>query len=339
MIKIGDFAKATGVSVKTLRFYEDCGLLVPIMVDKFTGYRYYDSKNAERVFEICYLKNLGFSLKEIRNLSDKVVEQKLSQVQMQIKKLQETIKTLSTFSQNKGEVVMKKFVNDAELIGKWEFKALVKTPEDFAKGNVIKNHDYNITILHFLPNGEQYWVVSWTKGTITFNGGDGKQEYSYNIKDDLLFIQLKDFQTGEPTEIAVYSKTDSKSYTPAELAKKDNIDLPFIEDKKLNGIWKVKDFVHNEAQFSPNKKYWKNSLFFKKLIANADGKIISVMGNTKPEDFLTYTKGFVLSKADSTASAYWVKKIDAKYYLFMAWKSGDYIFGNMKPNLYVFEKE
>ncbi|MEG1751924.1 MAG: hypothetical protein RR140_03950 [Clostridia bacterium] len=47
----------------------------------------------------------------------------------------------------------------------------------------------------------------------------------------------------------------------------------------------------------------------------------------------------MLSKADSTASAYWIKKIDTKDYLFMEWKSGDYIFGNMKPNLYVFEKE
>lgn len=40
MLKIGDFAKRSGVSVKTLRYYDELGLLKPARVDERSGYRY-----------------------------------------------------------------------------------------------------------------------------------------------------------------------------------------------------------------------------------------------------------------------------------------------------------
>ena len=48
MFKIGDFAKLSCVSVKTLRYYDELGLLKPAHVDHFTGYRYY-SADQQRV--------------------------------------------------------------------------------------------------------------------------------------------------------------------------------------------------------------------------------------------------------------------------------------------------
>jgi len=41
MFKIGDFSRISQVSVKTLRYYDEIGLLKPAHVDRFTGYRYY----------------------------------------------------------------------------------------------------------------------------------------------------------------------------------------------------------------------------------------------------------------------------------------------------------
>jgi DNA-binding transcriptional MerR regulator len=41
MIKIGDFARLSQVSVVTLRYYDEMDLLKPVRVDDFTGYRYY----------------------------------------------------------------------------------------------------------------------------------------------------------------------------------------------------------------------------------------------------------------------------------------------------------
>ncbi|RPJ27085.1 MAG: MerR family transcriptional regulator [Chloroflexi bacterium] len=68
MIRIGDFSKLSRVSVKTLRFYDEMGLLKPVEVDRFTGYRYYEFDQLPRLYRILALKDLGFSLEEIGHL-------------------------------------------------------------------------------------------------------------------------------------------------------------------------------------------------------------------------------------------------------------------------------
>jgi effector-binding domain-containing protein len=68
MIRIGDFSKLSRVSVKTLRFYDEMDLLKPVEVDRFTGYRYYEYSQLAHLNRILALKDIGFSLDEIRRL-------------------------------------------------------------------------------------------------------------------------------------------------------------------------------------------------------------------------------------------------------------------------------
>jgi effector-binding domain-containing protein len=68
MLKIGDFSKISRVSIKTLRYYDEIGLLKPAEVDKFTGYRYYSVDQLSRLNRIMRLKELGLSLEEIGQL-------------------------------------------------------------------------------------------------------------------------------------------------------------------------------------------------------------------------------------------------------------------------------
>ncbi|OGO21914.1 MAG: hypothetical protein A2Y54_08945 [Chloroflexi bacterium RBG_16_51_16] len=68
MIRIGDFSKLSRVPVKTLRYYDELNLLKPSHVDDFTGYRYYAYEQVSRLNRILALKDLGFSLEEIRDL-------------------------------------------------------------------------------------------------------------------------------------------------------------------------------------------------------------------------------------------------------------------------------
>ena len=70
MIRIGDFSKLSRASIKTLRFYDEMGLLKPIEVDRFTGYRYYEFDQLATLYRILALKDLGFSLEEIGHLLD-----------------------------------------------------------------------------------------------------------------------------------------------------------------------------------------------------------------------------------------------------------------------------
>jgi len=65
MIQIGDFSKLSRVTVKTLRYYDEVGLLKPAQVDQFTGYRYYTYEQLPRLNRILALKDLGFSLEQI----------------------------------------------------------------------------------------------------------------------------------------------------------------------------------------------------------------------------------------------------------------------------------
>jgi DNA-binding transcriptional MerR regulator len=62
--RIGEFAAATGLSVRTLRHYEQIGLLTPARRTA-AGYRYYDDARAERLYAICALKSIGMPLREI----------------------------------------------------------------------------------------------------------------------------------------------------------------------------------------------------------------------------------------------------------------------------------
>lgn len=70
MIKIGDFSRLSRVSIKTLRYYDEVGLLKPARVDRFTGYRYYAFDQLGRLNRILAFKDLGFSLDQIARLLD-----------------------------------------------------------------------------------------------------------------------------------------------------------------------------------------------------------------------------------------------------------------------------
>lgn len=65
MFSIGEFSKITGLSVKTLRFYHEKGLLVPARVDAGSGYRYYDPAQVDSARIIVALRKLEFALEEI----------------------------------------------------------------------------------------------------------------------------------------------------------------------------------------------------------------------------------------------------------------------------------
>ncbi|AHV99646.1 MerR family transcriptional regulator [Paenibacillus sabinae] len=73
MLKISAFSKLTRVSVKTLRFYDNLGLLKPATVDENNGYRYYTEEQLLTVKRITALKEQGFTLEQIKPLLEEHV--------------------------------------------------------------------------------------------------------------------------------------------------------------------------------------------------------------------------------------------------------------------------
>jgi DNA-binding transcriptional MerR regulator/effector-binding domain-containing protein len=105
MFTIGEFSKLSGLTVKTLRFYHEEGLLVPAFVDPDTGYRYYHERQIETARVIAYLRNLEFSISDIKQLLSRedaaglldLLERQRSQIKAQIKRLQRTVRSLDQF--------------------------------------------------------------------------------------------------------------------------------------------------------------------------------------------------------------------------------------------------
>ncbi len=70
MLTIGDFARYGRVSVRMLRHYDETGLLKPAHVDPATGYRSYSASQLARLNRLVALKELGFTLRQVRELLD-----------------------------------------------------------------------------------------------------------------------------------------------------------------------------------------------------------------------------------------------------------------------------
>jgi DNA-binding transcriptional MerR regulator len=70
MMRIGDFSRLSRVSVKTLRYYDELGLIKPARVDEFTGYRYYEYDQYARLNRVLALRALGLSLDRIAQVLD-----------------------------------------------------------------------------------------------------------------------------------------------------------------------------------------------------------------------------------------------------------------------------
>jgi effector-binding domain-containing protein len=68
MLKIGVFSKLSRISIQTLRYYDDLGLLKPLHVDPSSGYRFYASSQLAQLHRILALKDMGLSLEQIARL-------------------------------------------------------------------------------------------------------------------------------------------------------------------------------------------------------------------------------------------------------------------------------
>ena len=69
LYKIGMFAAINHITVKTLRFYEEQGLLMPALIHPETGYRYYTLSQMAVLHQITALKQAGFTLEEIARIN------------------------------------------------------------------------------------------------------------------------------------------------------------------------------------------------------------------------------------------------------------------------------
>ena len=104
MYKIGEFANVVKSNIKTIRYYDEIDLLKPKVIDKFTSYRYYDEDNVREYYAIILLKQMGFSLEEIKiykdDLSDDMFLKQREKLLNNIIEMKNTIKMIDKTRSN-----------------------------------------------------------------------------------------------------------------------------------------------------------------------------------------------------------------------------------------------
>jgi MerR family transcriptional regulator, thiopeptide resistance regulator len=88
--KVGELAKQTGLSIRTLHYYDEIGLLSPSHHTE-SGHRLYATEDIVRLQQIKSLRQLGLSLEEIRDCLDSPNFTPLQVIELHIKRLREQI--------------------------------------------------------------------------------------------------------------------------------------------------------------------------------------------------------------------------------------------------------
>lgn len=115
-MQINELAKLTGVSVRTLHYYDEIGLLKPAEIDKWTGYRFYDEISLEKMQQIMFYRELDFSLKSIMKIlsspdydKEKALDEQKKLLILKKERLEKLISAID--SAKKGENIMNAFDN------------------------------------------------------------------------------------------------------------------------------------------------------------------------------------------------------------------------------------
>lgn len=144
-MQIKDFAEFTGVSVRTLHYYDEIGLLKPAFVDRATNYRFYDESSLLRMQEILFYRELDFPLKNIKEIllspnydKSKALNEQRHLLTLKKERLERLISAID--GALKGENIMKAFDNSefekykTEAKEKWGQTSAYKEYETTTKG-------------------------------------------------------------------------------------------------------------------------------------------------------------------------------------------------------------
>ena len=244
------------------------------------------------------------------------------------------------------------FVNDEKVIGKWEVKGVFAVKEDYRQNIFCDNKGFyggDVKYLYFLTDGEEYWGYSWTKGYFISNAylsGNTYNEYEIEEKSDgtYMLITLRETEAcrgGKPVYLLL-KKSDSNKYSAKDIARKDDIDKPFINDERIIGKWISHSFLGAEWEESDflGERESSYDLYFKELYfyPNGNAKCVYADAVFEGEDTVVWTKNYLLRKWNWSACEYEIRTNYGEDYMIIEWKSGDYRYGGYDTNYYVFTR-
>ena len=375
MYKIGELSRLSKIPVKTLRYYDNEGILTPDYIDDFTGYRYYDAAKLSDCYRIIALKELGFSLNEIKDafslpkeslsklLASK--EQELNQLKKQTEYRIGVLRNLNTALKEDAamfDIVIRKsdeirllyerrIVKDKEegecvfaelcdavprgLLG--ERRVLI----DYETGFESEDFDYGFGVE---LTGSLTKPCGFTEKVLHFADDTASLICSENDYDEAVgalhkYVLDNNFQIVGPVYKIIYGD------------KTVEIKLPIVALGEFSGDWNEDihpPFENDEEVIG----HWKllDHLPCKEMFHPAKRKSVISHDNVKELYFLPggewywcfgWTKGILLSNCGypyrKSQNRYTIERMDGKTYLFVEFKGYNYFEGG-KPVVWVFEK-
>jgi DNA-binding transcriptional MerR regulator len=89
-LKVGELARRTGLTIRTLHHYDDIGLLKPSLHTE-AGHRLYTARDIARLQQVISLRQLGFSLEEVRDCLNRADFSPLELIRLHVARLRERI--------------------------------------------------------------------------------------------------------------------------------------------------------------------------------------------------------------------------------------------------------
>ena len=229
-------------------------------------------------------------------------------------------------------------VDDKEVIGKWERVAVLEPQEAFIPATESAETDVGYAEIYFLPQGQGYWIFEgWTKGNlfVHYGGDEPVLCFAYRVKElngqTYLFLNVEEDNV---PYVEVLKKVSDQHYTKWEIGRHDDTDIPFVQDDAIIGQWHSVACVWTPEEFEGDIA--EQNLWLRSVTFTADG--VAVQNYDGEEWQGRWTKGALIDEGRATVSKYFFVERQGKEYLFMEWKTGNYVYGGMEPAYYVFEK-
>lgn len=302
MYRIGEFSKISNLSVKTLRYYAEIGLLEPAETDPFTGYRLYSLSQTGDAIKIQALKELGFSLDEIKCFyqnTDALLEQKEQTLRQQLRELKARLHKLESF---------RKIWNEEDIA----MNPVVMTKRE----DCSEEREFMAGMVCRLQEREQARKLL------------------------LRYLSENNYQIiGELTETPL-SEEEIRLQLPVrelydELAEPDNddIDVPFVNDSRVIGKWELVDTCYEKEDFNPGHII---------NAADRDINFLYFLPEGERYWCFGWTKGYVLSEFGVPKmrglNPYEIVNLQGQTYMFLWFKDKDCFFRGAKPTLMVFRQ-
>lgn len=192
MYKISEISKISGVSIRTLQYYDEIGLLKPAKVTE-RGYRMYDDTNLSKLGEILLLRELEFSLKQITEILTYPGYDRKSAIDSQIELLtmkKERLEKLIEFAEKVKKGEAKKM--DFKAFDNKEYEILqAEAKERWGKTDAYKEFEdrsKNKTKDSLMRSGAEMMKIFAELGDIKDRGPDSREA-------QLLVKKLQDFIT------------------------------------------------------------------------------------------------------------------------------------------------